>query len=198
MIFFKTFKPALILMIAFTILFGIGYPLIVFGIGQLCFRHQANGSLYYYKNNQIMGSELIGQNFTQDKYFHPRPSNAGPNGYDASNSSGSNLGPTSLKLEEAIAQKSKDYRVKNKLNDSQPIPADAIMSSGSGLDPHISVKNALIQVPRIAKARKCSENDIETLIEKYKHTPLFSTHKQSYINVLHINLALDKRDQNED
>src|SRR5689334_6482019 len=128
------------------------YPLVVFGIGQALFHDKANGSLIVDKDGTIHGSRLLGQNFTDQKYFHPRPSAAG-NGYDAANSGGSNLGPTSQKLNDAIKDRVDAYRKENGLKESNSVPADAVTSSGSGLDPHISVRNAEIQVARIAKAR---------------------------------------------
>lgn len=188
--FWKTFKPALILMGFFTLLLGIIYPLFVYGIGQVFFHHKANGSLYYDTNQQVVGSMLIAQNFTNDGYFHPRPSCAGPQGYDASASSGSNLGPTSAKLNEVLSQNIAAYRSKNKIADTVQIPADAVTSSGSGLDPDISLENALLQMPRVAAARKMSQAVIEKLIHTYTHKSFF-TGAGSRINVLQINLELD-------
>jgi K+-transporting ATPase ATPase C chain len=113
------------------------YPLVVFGIAQVAFRDKANGSLIVDKDGTVRGSKLLGQPFTADKYFHPRPSAAG-NGYDAANSGGSNLGPTSQKLNDAIKDRIEAYRKENGLKDTDPVPADAVTASGSGLDPHIS------------------------------------------------------------
>src|SRR5215813_11948608 len=135
------------------------YPLIVFGIGQIAFRDQANGSLIIDKDGTIRGSKLLGQNFTAEKYFHPRPSAAG-NGYDAVNSSGSNLGPTSQKLNDSIKERIEAYRKENGLKETDSIPADAITASGSGLDPHISRLNAELQAARVAKARGLSVEEI--------------------------------------
>src|SRR6267154_2133219 len=128
------------------------YPLIVFGIAQAAFHDKANGSLIVEKDGTVRGSKILGQGFTAEKYFHPRPSAAG-NGYDAANSSGSNLGPTSQKLNDAIKDRVATYRTENGLKESDPVPADAVTASGSGLDPHISLHNAEMQIPRVASAR---------------------------------------------
>ena len=130
------------------------YPLIVFGISQALFRNKANGSLIVDPNGLVHGSKLLAQGFTADKYFHPRPSAAG-NGYDAASSSGSNLGPTSQKLNDAIKDRVAAYRKENGLSDNDSVPADAVTASGSGLDPHISLRNAEMQTPRIAKLANC-------------------------------------------
>ena len=129
------------------------YPLVVFGIGQAAFHDKANGSLILDKDGTARGSKLLGQGFTAEKYFHPRPSAAG-NGYDAANSGGSNLGPTSQKLNDAIKDRIATYRTENGLKDSDAAPADAVTASGSGLDPHISLRNAEMQIPRVARDRK--------------------------------------------
>src|SRR5258708_7055297 len=134
------------------------YPLVVFGIGQALFHEKANGSLITDGNGTIKGSRLIGQQFTVDKSFRSRPSAAG-NGYDATSSGGSNLGPTSQKLRDSIAQNLADYRSQNGLATNAPVPADAVTTSASGLDPHISLENAELQVARVAKARRMSEDE---------------------------------------
>ena len=125
------------------------YPLIVFAIAQTAFHDKANGSLIVEKDGTVRGSKLLGQNFTVEKYFHPRPSAAG-SGYDAANSSGSNLGPTSQKLNDAIKERIEAYRKENGLNETDAVPADAATASGSGLDPHISLRNAQLQTARVA------------------------------------------------
>ena len=128
------------------------YPLVVFGISQALFRDKANGSLIVDPNGTVHGSRLLGQAFADPKYFHPRPSAAG-NGYDAASSGGSNLGPTSQKLNDAIKERIAAYRAENGLSETESVPADAVMASGSGLDPHISLRNADLQLPRVARTR---------------------------------------------
>lgn len=190
--FFASLKPAAISLVFLTILLGIIYPLFICGIGQLFFNSKANGSLFYYEDGEVLGSEWIAQGFTQAEYFHPRPSYAGSNGYDAANSSGSNLGPTSQKLIDALRQRVAHYRSENKLAVNTPIPADAVTASGSGLDPHISITNALLQVSRVASARGLREEVVRNLILEYTESPSLGFFGEARINVLRINLALDK------
>src|SRR5437899_9220688 len=128
------------------------YPLVVFGIAQTFFRGQADGSLIVDASGTVRGSKLLAQGFTAEKYFHSRPSAAG-NGYDATSSGGSNLGPTSKKLDNAIKERIAAYRAENGLSRTEPVPADAVTASGSGLDPEISLRNAELQAARVAKAR---------------------------------------------
>lgn len=167
------------------------YPLIVFGIGQLAFRDKANGSLIVDQAGTIRGSKLLGQGFIDPKYFHPRPSAAGT-GYDAANSSGSNLGPTSQKLRDAIKDRIDAYRTENGLSAEQEVPADAVTASGSGLDPHIGPRNAEFQVPRVAKARGLSEDRVRDLIRQNTEGPDFGILGDLGVNVLQLNLALDQ------
>ena len=167
------------------------YPLVVFGIGQTLFHTQANGSLLIDRTGSVRGSRLLGQQFTADKYFHSRPSAAG-NGYDAANSSGSNLGPTSQKLRDAIAQNISDYRTQNGLATNAPAPADAVTASGSGLDPHISLRNAELQTPRVAKARNLTEAKVRELIRANTDSSDIGFLGEQGVNVLKLNLALDK------
>jgi potassium-transporting ATPase KdpC subunit len=166
------------------------YPLLVFAIAQLCFPAQANGSLIVNPHGTVLGSRLIGQPFTADKYFHPRPSSAG-NGYDPTNSGGSNLGPTSQKLRDAIAQNIADYRAQNGLATNAPVPADAVTASASGLDPHISPENAALQAPRVAKARGLSLDRVRQLIQDNTDPPSFGLLGDPGVNVLRLNLALN-------
>ena len=166
------------------------YPLVVFGISQMLFHDKANGSLIVDQDGTVRGSKLLAQGFTADKYFHPRPSAAG-NGYDAANSSGSNLGPTSQKLNEAIKDRVAAYRKENGLNESEVVPADAVTTSGSGLDPHISLRNAELQSPRVAKARGVSEEKLRELIDQNTDGRDLALLGDPGVNVFTLNLALD-------
>ena len=137
-----------------------------------------------------IASTLLGQTFSADKYFNPRPSAAGT-GYDSTSSGGSNDGATSQALHDAVQQRVADYRKANHLPDTQPVPADAVTASGSGLDPHISIKNALVQLPRVAKARGMSEDDLKKLIDKYTDGRDFGILGEPGVNIVKLNLALD-------
>lgn len=167
------------------------YPLIVFGISQALFHDKANGSLIVDKDGAVRGSKLLAQGFTAAKYFHPRPSAAGT-GYDAANSGGSNLGPTSQKLNDAIKDRVDAYRKENGLNENEAVPADAVTASGSGLDPHISERNAELQIPRVAKARGSSEEKVRELIQRYTDPRDLGVFGEPCVNVLQLNLALDQ------
>jgi len=166
------------------------YPLVVFGIGQALFHDKANGSLISDANGIVRGSRLIGQQFTGEKYFHSRPSSAG-NGYDASSSSGSNLGPTSQKLRDSIAQNVSDYRSQNGLATNAPVPADAVTASASGLDPHISLQNAELQTRRVAKTRGLDAAKVHGLIKQNTDSADLRVLGEPGVNVLQLNLALD-------
>ncbi len=166
------------------------YPLVIYGIGQVAFHDKANGSLVYDAKGNIIGSSLLAQGFTSDKYFIPRPSAAGT-GYDATSSGGTNLGPTSKKLADAITQNVADYRKQNGLTADAPVPADAVTSSGSGLDPHISLKNAELQAPRVTKERKLAIEKVSELIKSNTDKADLGILGESGVNVLKLNLALD-------
>jgi len=166
------------------------YPLVVFGISQALFRDKANGSLIVDQDGTVRGSKLLAQGFTADKYFHPRPSAAG-NGYDAASSGGSNLGPTSQKLNDAIKDRVAAYRKENGLSETEPVPADAVTASGSGLDPQISLRNAELQTPRVAKARGLSEEKVRELVQQNTDGRNLGVLGEPGVNVLELNLALD-------
>jgi potassium-transporting ATPase KdpC subunit len=168
------------------------YPLVVFGIGQALFHDQANGSLILDANGTIQGSRLLGQPFASDKYFHPRPSAAG-NGYDAANSSGSNLGPTSQKLIDQVSNRAAACRAENELSDAAAVPADAVTASGSGLDPEISPANAHLQALRVAKARHMDAAAVNRLIAAHTQGRQLGILGEPRVNVLELNLALDRR-----
>jgi len=168
------------------------YPLIVFGVSQVLFRDQANGSLIISPNVGVRGSKLLGQAFSDPKYFHPRPSVAG-NGYDATSSGGSNLGPTSRKLDEAIKERIAAYRAENSLSETDSVPADAVTASGSGLDPEISLRNAELQIARVAKSRGLSEDKIRELVQKNTDGRDLGVFGDPGVNVLQLNLALDQQ-----
>jgi K+-transporting ATPase ATPase C chain len=187
---FIEIKNSVIATILFAIILCGIYPLIVYGAGQLFFPTKANGSLIEGKDRTLVGSELLGQMFGGEKYFHPRPSAAGA-GYDASNSSGTNLGPTSQKLIDAVRAAVEQYRKENNLTPEMLVPADAVTSSGSGLDPHISVRNAQLQTARVAKARNLDENKVGELIEKFTDGRQLGILGEPGVNVLKLNLALD-------
>jgi K+-transporting ATPase ATPase C chain len=168
------------------------YPVVTWGLSQLLFPHQANGSLIESADRHIVGSEWLGQNFAAPKYFHPRPSAAGANGYDAMSSSGSNLGPTSQKLVDTVKARVAAYRTENGLAADALVPGDAVTASGSGLDPHISVENALLQVQRVAEARKLTPDAVKTAIANNTDGPSLGILGEPGVNVLKLNLALDQ------
>jgi potassium-transporting ATPase KdpC subunit len=165
------------------------YPAVIWGLAQLLFPHQANGSLIE-RNGQVVGSELLAQGFSGAKYFHPRPSAAGT-GYDPLNSGGSNLGPTSQKLIDGIKANAAHYRQENGLATDAMVPADAVTASGSGLDPHISIQNARLQIPRIAKERGLTEEVVSAQVDKATDRPFLGIGGDPGVNVLKLNIALD-------
>lgn len=182
-------RTGLIVVGSFMLLTGIVYPMAVTGIGQMLFPHQANGSLIEV-NGQVVGSELIGQSFTDPKYFWGRPSATAPFPYNASASSGSNLGPANPALEQAVRQRIESLRSADPKNDL-PIPVDLVTASASGLDPHISVAAALYQARRVARERGLSEAQIRLLIARYAEGRQMGVLGEPRVNVLMLNLALD-------
>jgi len=171
------------------------YPLIVYGVSQLLFHNQANGSLLVDKSGVVRGSALLAQNFTGPQYFHPRPSAAGANGYDAASSGGSNLGPTSSNLVANITQNIANYRGENGLTTNTPVPADAVTASGSGLDPDISPANAALQIPRVARARGMSEDQVHKLVLQNTDDRDLGVWGEPRVNVMTLNFALDQSAQ---
>ncbi|MCX6866549.1 MAG: potassium-transporting ATPase subunit KdpC [Verrucomicrobia bacterium] len=184
-------RPAIVSTIVLAVVLCGIYPLVVTGIAKLAFPNKANGSLLVNKDGIIIGSSLLGQNFSGEKYFHPRPSAAGPNGYDPTASGGSNFGPTSQKLADLIKQRIADYRATNGLTETQPVPANAVTASGSGLDPHITPANAALQVARVAKCRALPPEKIRDLIAANADRADFGLLGADGVNVLKLNLALD-------
>ncbi len=177
--------------IVLTILTGIIYPLAMTGIANALFPHQAQGSLIE-RDGKVVGSEMIGQTFAAPGYFHSRPSAAGDKGYDASNSSGSNLGPTNKTLISTVQQRVKDVVEANPGIDVSQVPIDLVTASGSGLDPEISPASADIQVARVAKARGIGEDDVRLLIRQNTRARYVGIVGEPGVNVLAVNLALDK------
>src|ERR1035437_6959642 len=197
---FSELRSAVMVTLIFAVVCCGLYPLVVFGVAQVFFRDQANGSLIVDADGTVHGSKLLGQQFTADKYFQSRPSAAG-NGYDATSSGGSNLGPTSSNLVAAIAQRIADYRAQNGLprgetlrglKETDSVPADAVTASGSGLDPHISLRNAELQAPRVAKARNVSVEQVLALVRANTDPASLGFLGEPGVNVLKLNFALDK------
>ena len=195
----KQVRPALTLLIALTVVTGLIYPLAVTGLAGVMFPDQANGSLIV-RNGQVIGAALIGQNFTEDKYFHGRPSattapdpkdasKTVPAPYNAANSGGSNLGPTSKALAERVKADAEKLKEENP---SQPVPVDLVTTSGSGLDPDISPYAALFQVPRVARARGIDPAQVRQLVTDNSAYPLLGFLGEPRVNVLALNLALDR------
>ena len=192
-------RPAVMMTLILTVILGLAYPLAITGIAQAAFPHQANGSLLYDASGKTIGSELIGQEFTSAGYFHGRPSvtvdadSGDDRPYNAANTTASNLGPTNQKLIDTVDERAKAYRETNGLPAGAIVPVDAVTSSGSGLDPHITPANARLQVNRVAAARNASPADVSALVEQHTEGRTFGFLGEPRVNVLKLNLALDAR-----
>ena len=181
--------PALLAFVAFTVICGIVYPLVVTGIAQVAFASRADGSLVK-RDGVVVGSKLIGQTFTSPRYFHPRPSAAG-DGYDATSSSASNLGPSNPALVRDVRARIVAYRRVNGLAPGTPVPVDAVTSSGSGLDPHISPADARLQAVRVARVRSLPLQRVLDLVDEHTDGRSLGIFGEAGVNVLELNLALD-------
>lgn len=180
-------RPTLVLFALFSLLTGVIYPLATTGFAQVLFPDQARGSLIE-RDGKLIGSSLIGQNFAGESYFHPRPSGAGADGYDAASSSGSNLGPTSKPLLDALTARVAAAQAQNP---GAKVPLEWVTASGSGLDPHISPASAQFQVPRIARARSLAEAQVQQLVEEHTQGRTLGLLGEPRVNVLQLNLLLD-------
>jgi K+-transporting ATPase ATPase C chain len=184
-------KRSILVFMGLSIICGLIYPLVITAVSQAIFPRQSNAGIIN-KRDIIIGSELIGQMFTRPEYFHGRPSATDPS-YDASNSSGSNLAPSSAKLLKQVKARLEQVRKGNGLPANMPVPADLVLASASGLDPHISVEAALLQVPRIARERKVSESVIEKIVHQNTENPFLEIWGMRRVNVLRLNITLDSR-----
>ena len=188
---FKEMIHALRMLLIMTLLLGIVYPLGMTAVAETLFPYESNGSLIE-KDGQIIGSRLIGQSFTKPGYFHSRPSAAGDDGYDAAGSGGSNLGPTSEKLIKTAADRIQRVRTENFLSDKAKIPADAVLASASGLDPHISPEYAYLQVQRVSKERGLLPETVVKLVDSKVRERALGIFGEPMVNVLELNMALDE------
>jgi K+-transporting ATPase ATPase C chain len=186
-------KQALVVFLSLSVLCGLIYPLFMTVVAQGLFPHPANGSPVT-ADSRVVGSELIGQRFEDPKYFHGRPSATEP-AYNAGGSAGSNLGPSSARLMEQVAERMKKVRQENGLTSRSSVPADLVTASASGLDPHISPASAMLQVPRVARERRMPESEVKEMIVRHTEGPLLGIWGRERINVLKLNMALDRLTQ---
>jgi K+-transporting ATPase ATPase C chain len=195
----KQLRPALVLIVLFTVITGLVYPLVVTGIAQAVFPHQANGSLVR-RESKVVGSDLMGQNFTSERYFQGRPSATSKpdpkdptksvdEPYNAANTGGSNLGPTSKALIDRVKE---EVDKRKKENPNARVPTDLVTASGSGLDPHISPESALFQLPRVAQARNMAEDRLRELVNQHVEGRVLGIFGEPRVNVLALNMALDR------
>jgi potassium-transporting ATPase KdpC subunit len=192
----KYIRPAVVITLIFAIVTGLLYPGVITGIAQLLFPYQANGSLVKASNGQTIGSDLIGQYWTSPQYFHGRPSattdlNGNPQPYNAGFSTASNLGPTNAKLVQSVQQRVAELKKENPNAPPGPVPVDLVTTSGSGLDPDISIAGAMYQVPRVAAARGLSQAVVTKLVTEHEGGRFLGIFGEPYVNVLDLNLALD-------
>jgi potassium-transporting ATPase KdpC subunit len=188
--FLKNLRISIVALAIFTILTGLFYPIAVTGIAQLVFPHKANGSLIQ-KNGKIIGSELIGQPFSEQKYFWSRLSATSPFAYNAGASSGSNYGPINQAYIDGVKKRIQDLKAVDSLN-TQPVPADLVTTSGSGLDPHVSIASALYQLPRVARIRNLHQEQVLALVGQYTEGRQLGFLGEPRVNILKLNLALDE------
>jgi len=181
-------KTAMLLFVGFTLLTGLVYPLLMTGIIQIALPEQASGSMIVV-NGKIVGSELIGQNFSSPGYFHGRPSAVN---YAGNGSGASNFGPTNAKLMEQVSQRISEVRAENNLSSNATVPSELVLASASGLDPHISMEGAMLQVPRVANARGIPVSEVKVLVYQHIEPAQFGIMGQERVNVLNLNLALDE------
>lgn len=189
----RDLRSAIMALILFTLVTGLAYPYLMTGLAQGLFNRQANGS-FVEVDGEVVGSSLVGQNFSGPQYFHPRPSAAGADGYDAGASSGSNLGPSSQVLADRVEEGVAAVRAENGLAEEAKVPVDAVTTSASGLDPHISPAYADLQVARVARERGMSEDDVRSLVDKHTDGSTLWLLGEPRVNVLRLNLALDAKE----
>jgi len=187
----KNITTAIVMLVILTLITGVIYPLGMTGLAQFLFPGQANGSMVAV-DGKVIGSKLIGQNFTGPGYFHGRPSAAGDNGYDASASSGSNFGPINQKFIETVSERINTERQQNNLFESTNVPSDLVLASASGLDPHITPAAAFVQVERVARTRGLTSNQVTAVVNEHAEYRQLGIFGEDRINVLELNLALDR------